>query len=90
MFSITQGVGTKVYCAHSVLFHYILLFHVLLPIFLCCLCDWPFGCCIGKLIIKNWIESNDGVVSALTPAISCFCCCAAWSVILLYLCIYVT
>jgi len=81
------GVGTKVYCVRSIAFYHILLFscihfcdrlfHVLHLIFLCRLCDWPFGCYIGKPIIKIWIELNDGVVSALTPAISYFCCCAA-------------
>ena len=100
MFLIMFGVGTRIYCVHSVVFYCILLFscvhfcgwlfHVLYLIFLCRLCDWPFGCCIGKLIIKNWTELNDAAVSALTNTISCFCCCAAWHAIVLYLCIYVT
>jgi hypothetical protein len=80
MFLIMLGVGAKVYCVHSVVIYCILLFSlihfcgwlflVLHLTFLSHLCDWPVGCCTGKLTVKNWIELNAGVVSALTPAIS--------------------
>ena len=35
-----------------------LLVHVFSLMSLCRPCNWPFGCCISTLIIRNWIRLN--------------------------------